>query len=769
MVLANYWYFLKNLRLGGGPLRRRSAQAARKAAAIAETAEVLEVRVVPAATPTLAITPAVTVTEGNTGTVDAVFTVTLSQASTKTVTVGYVSFDGTASAADGDYDEVFSTLTFAPGETSKSFTVKVHGDTIREGNETFDVYLHGATNAKLPVNKSKGTATITNDDDLPAVSLGTPAITYEGNSGTKVVSFPVTLSNASSQSVTVRYATADGTASSGSDYVARTGTVTFAPGQTTATISVTVNGDTTVEPDEDFTVTLSAPTNSTIATATATAVIGDDDSQPVLSVNNPAPVDEGDSGTVTLLFTVSLSSVSTQTVTVNYTTADGTATVAGNDYNATSGTLTFAPGQTTKTIPVVVKGDTLNEDHETILLQLSAATNAKIAVGTGTATITDDDDDSISVISMGPAVTVTEGNSGTVDAVFHVTLSQVSGQTVTVAYATSNGTATLTDNDYQQATGTITFAPGETDKTFVVKVNGDTKLEGNETFNVTLSAPTNGVIGAGTRTGTITNDDGGTVSITRTKDAAETTPPTKGRFTVTQSGVSATDTVVTYTFDGTATAGVDGDYQALSGTVTIPAGQTSAIIEVTPVNDQETDEGNETVIVTLTGLSAHGDNIQLDSDSDKLTATLIIADSTGLPTIAVGGPAVTYVVNKAPIKVLPAATVSNVPTSGGTLSISVNAASADGKLVDKFTFPRANSLGTTSGPQLVNGQLVLTIDLNSRATVAAVQSFLRGIKFSTKGTSLQATTRTFLVTLANAANQTSAATQTINVQASNAT
>ena len=766
MVLANYWFFLKNLRRTWTPVPRRLTKAVPRKPAVADAAESLEVRVVPAATPALSITPSVTVAEGNDGSVDAVLTVTLSSPSTNTVSVGYVSFDGTASSASGDYDDLFSSLTFAPGETSKTITVKVNGDTLDEGNETFEVYLYGATNARLPFNDSVATVTITDDDELPAVSLGAPDITYEGNSGTRTVNFPVTLTNGSSQAVTVRYATADGTALSGSDYVAKSGTVTFAPGQTTATISIVINGDTTVEPDEDFTVTLSAPTNSSLATATATAVIGDDDALPVLSVNNPAPIDEGDSGTVTLLFTVTLSSASTDTVTVSYATADGTATTDGNDYLAANGTLSFAPGQTTKTVSVVVKGDSLNEAHETIQLQLSNPTNSKIAVGTGTATITNDDE-TVSSVSIGPAVTVTEGDDGTVDAVFHVTLAQASGQTVTVDYATSNGTATLADNDYLQATGTVTFAPGETDKTFIVKVNGDGKLEGNETFNVTLSNPTNATIGTATRAGTITNDDGGTVSITRTLDAAETTPPTKGRFTVTQSGISATDTVVTYTFDGTATAGVDGDYEALSGTVTIPAGQTTAIIEITPVNDEENDEGDETVIVTLTGLSAHDESIELDPNSENLTATVIIVDATGLPAISVGGPAVTYIPKKAPIKVLPAATVTDVPLTGGTLSISVNAVTANGKVVDRFRFPRAKSLGATTGPILVNGQLVLTIDLNSRATASSIQSFLRGIKFSTKGAGLQTATRTFIVTLANSENQTNAATQTINIQSSN--
>ena len=773
MPLANYWNFLKSLRNLGETHSssrgvRRRGDAARRRTAVSETPEALEVRIVPAALPLLTITPTVSAPEANADTHAAVFTVTLASASTNIVTVDFLTANGTAIEADNDYEPQTGTLTFAAGETTKTISIDVNGDTKREADESFNVILFHAINARLKKGKTTGTGTITNDDALPAASIGTPATVFEGNTGTKIITFPVTLTSASDQIVTLNFATANGTATvAGNDYNAASGTLTFAPGETTKDISVTIKGDTTAESDETLTVTLSAPTNATIATAVATGTIGDDDTTATLSVNNPASIDEGNTGNATLLFTVSLLTASTQTVTVAYATADGTATVADNDYTATTGTLTFAPGQTSKTVSVTVKGDTRNEAHETFTLVLSNPTNAIIAAPTGTATITNDDV-GLPTVSVASGVTVTEGDSGTVDATFHVTLSQASGQVVTVAIATANGTATTADNDYTQKSATITFAPGETDKTFVVQVKGDTKLEGNETFTVNLTTPVNATIASAQRTGTITNDDTGFVSIAKTTDGAETTPATKGKFTVTQSGASATDTVVTYTVAGTAEAGADKDYQALSGTVTIPAGQTTAVINVNTLNDT-VDEDTETVIVTLSGFTAHADTVSLDPDAADLTATVSILDASDVPSLVVGGPAVAFMKGDRPVTILPLLTVANTPLAGGTLSISVNAVTSSTgtanthKLIDRVFIPATGPLGTSTGPQLVNGNLTLTIDLNQTVTTAQIQAFLRGLTFSTRKDGLLTAVRTMNITLSDAAHHSSTATQTINV------
>jgi DNA polymerase IIIc chi subunit len=195
----------------------------------------------------------------------------------------------------------------------------------------------------------------------------------------------------SGQTVTVAYATTNGTATTAdADYVAASGTLTFAPGVTTQPVNVTVNGDVKNEANETFTVNLSGPVNATVSDAQGTGTITNDDAMPSLSINDVS-VTEGNSGTTTAGFTVSLSAASGQTVTVAYATADGTATTADGDYVAASGTLTFAPGVTTQPINVTVNGDTRNEANETFTVNLSGPVNAMVSDAQGTGTITNDD------------------------------------------------------------------------------------------------------------------------------------------------------------------------------------------------------------------------------------------------------------------------------------------------------------------------------------------------------------------------------------------
>ena len=223
----------------------------------------------------------------------------------------------------------------------------------------------------------------------PMVSISDVTVT-EGNAGTVNATFQVTLSAPTSQQVTVTFSTADGTALAGTDYVGTSGTVTFNAGETSKTIAVVVNGDTINEPDETFFVNLSNPVNATIADGQGLGtIINDDTSLPSVSINDVS-VAEGNSGTTNAIFTVNLSAASGQIVTVTYSTANGTAT-ARSDYVATSGVLTFNPGETTKTLAVMVNGDTFSEPNETFFVNLTSATSAIIADGQGIGTIVDDD------------------------------------------------------------------------------------------------------------------------------------------------------------------------------------------------------------------------------------------------------------------------------------------------------------------------------------------------------------------------------------------
>lgn len=229
---------------------------------------------------------------------------------------------------------------------------------------------------------------------LTPVGAGTPVLNIsdasvtEGHVGTRSATFTVTLSSSSSQPVTVSYSTANGTAAAGSDYQSASGTLTFDAGQTTKTISVLVNGDRAGEPDETFVVNLGGVTGgAAIADGQAVGTIVDD--EPRVTIDDVSK-NEGQSGTTAFVFTVRLSSVSEQTVSVNFATANGSAKTV-EDYDAKSGTLTFAPGQTSKSVTITVKGDRKFEGNETFNLNLSGASGAWIADSQGVGVIRNDD------------------------------------------------------------------------------------------------------------------------------------------------------------------------------------------------------------------------------------------------------------------------------------------------------------------------------------------------------------------------------------------
>ena len=591
--------------------------------------------------PTLSIdSPSVAEGTGATGGT-LTFTVSLSAASGKQVTVGYADA-GTGTATSGtDYTAVTAgTLTFAASETSRTFTVSVTGDAEDEPNETIVVTLGSPTNAMFSEGASSlaGTGTIT-DDDGPSFSIDSPSVA-EGDGGSTNLTFTVSLSPASFQAVTVDYADAEtGTATSGTDYTAVTaGMLTFAAGETSRTITVAVTGDTTDETDETVVVTLSgASAGSRIATASGAGTITNDDG-PGFSIDSPS-VTEGDSGSTNLTFTVTLNPASPQPVTVDYGDAGTGTAISGTDYTAvTAGTLTFAAGVTSRTITVAVTGDTTDETDETVVVTLSGASaGSRIETASGAGTITDDDGPSLSIDSP----SVTEGDSGSTNLTFTVTLSAASPQPVTVDYADA-GTGTATSGtDYTAVTaGTLTLAASETSRTFTVSVTGDTGNEPDETVVVTLGNPTNAMFSGGVSsldgTGTITTDDGSSLSIDSPSVAEGDSGSTNLTFTVSLSPASPWPVTVDYADAGTGTATSGTDYTAvIAGTLTFAANETSRTFTVSVTGDAE-DEPNETVIVNLTTPA----NAILSGRASSLAGTGTITDDDVAPTLSIDSPSV---------------------------------------------------------------------------------------------------------------------------------
>jgi hypothetical protein len=533
----------------------------------------------------------VTVVEGNSGTTNAVFTIQASPAPKNccALQVAWTTAPSTASAP-ADYVTSSGTVTLSRSTSSQTVAVPVVGDTLDEANETFVVNLSNLVGSPGTIADGQGAATITDNDPLPVVSVDDVTVA-EGDAGTTSATFTVSLSTVSGRSVTVNWATTAGTATAGTDYVAASGSRTIAAGTATASVTITVNGDTQPEADETFGISLSNPVNATVGDGTGTATIADDDPAPSLTIAD-ASVPEGNVGTKTITFTVALSAATSRTVTVDWATADDLAT-APSDYASTGGTITFAPGQTSKTVDVMTNGDIVAELDESFLVNLSAPSRATIGDGQAVGTIVDDE--------LQPVIdldrpSVGEGNTGTSTLTFTVSLSHPSAAPVTVEWATGPGTA-LAGTDYVSGSGTVTFASLDTSEPISVTVTGDTLYELDETVIVNLSnadAP----IGRPQRFGTISNDDTAPIVSIVDQSVEEGNAGTATlRFSITLSAVSGTDASISYaTSDGSATEGTD--YVGATGTLTIPAGSGGTSLDVT-VDGDTSYEPDETMLVSL--------------------------------------------------------------------------------------------------------------------------------------------------------------------------
>ena len=418
------------------------------------------------------------VVEGNSGTTNAVFRAYLSNPTYQTVTVDYFTADVTANSGS-DYVGAMGSLTFFPGVTNLEVSVTVMGDSALEADESFRLVLTNIVNASP--GRTSGTGVITNDD-FACVSISDTNV-IEGNSGTRDAVFSVQLSAPAVQPVSVRYMTRSGTAMSGSDFIDTAGLLTFPVGVTNLTVRVPVVGDTMDEPDEIFFVALTNLTNAVFCRSVGTGTILDDDPTEIHAA--PASVLEGNAGTTPLPFQIQLSSTNSAVVTVTFLTKDGSAQ-GGIDYIPTNGTLTFLPGESTKTVIVSVLGDRITEPNETLFLCLSNAVNARLIETQVQGTIIDDDAPCLSLTS----VTVQEPFAGTTNSVVRFGLDHPSSLAISFDYALSNGTAT-TGTDFIGAAGTLVFAPGVTNTNVVVVINGDAEVETNETFFVVLSNPIN--------------------------------------------------------------------------------------------------------------------------------------------------------------------------------------------------------------------------------------------------------------------------------------
>ena len=625
--------------------------------------------------PALSIAAPAAVTEGDSGSADMTFTVTLDAASGRVVTVDYA-VDATSTAtADTDFTDLSGTLTFAAGETSKPITVAVTGDELDEANETVVLKLSNASNATLGT--ATGTGTITDDDPAPALSIAAPAAVAEGDSSSTDMTFTVTLDAASGRTVTVDYGVdASSTATAGADFTDLSGTLSFAAGETSKTITVSVTGDELDENEEAVVLKLSNAGNATLGTATATGTITDDDASPALSIAAPPAVTEGDSGSADMTFTVTLDAASGRAVTVDYGVDASSTATANTDFTGGAGTLSFAPGATSKTITVTVAGDELDEDDERVVLKLSNEGNASITTATATGTITDDDASPVLAALTAQAVTV--------------------GEDVDI-------TASATDGDGDTVTYVWTRKAGETAPPIP---NGTALDEDQLTF--TTTAP-------GTYTMTVTasdgngNEDAGTVTITVTAAStvslsiADVTAAEDGTFTFTVTAAPAPSSEVTFKYTVTAASGdtatADTDFTAVptATAATVAANASSTTITVT-VEDDELDEADETFTVTLSEPSS---GVTLGD----ATATGTITDNDDPPALSIAAPA--------------AVTEGDSGSSDMTFTVALDAASGRVVTVDYAVDATSTAMADTDFTDL-SGTLTFAAGETSKPLTVAV-------------------------------------------------
>jgi chitinase len=527
--------------------------------------------------------------EGNSGTTIATFTIRLSQPSSTPVSYNIATVNNTAQSGSDFVARSLSGEVIPAGQLSRTFAVTINGDTVVEANELLAVNITNVVNASL--SDGFAMANILNDDGptLPVADV----FIGEGNAGTKLATFTVRLSVASAGAVTYGIATSNVSAAAGSDYSARSLVgETIAPGQTARTFTVTLDGDTAAEANETFLVSLSGVSGATVFDGRALGTILNDDG-PTLSIADVA-IGEGNSGTKVATFTVSLSVAAAVPVTYNIATVNNTA-LSGSDYVVRSLVAETIPaGQKTRTFGVTINGDTAAEPNESFSVVISSASGATIFDGGGAGIILNDEGPTLSIAD----VFIGEGNAGTKIATFTVRLSVAAGAPVTYNIGTSNGTAIAGSDYVSRSLASEAIPAGQTSRTFTVTVNGDTALEPNETFGVTISGVAGATVFDGFAVGNIINDEGPTLTIADVAIAEGNSGTKVATFTVKLSVAAATPVTYTiFTQNNTALAGSDYVARGLVGE-TIPAGQTTRTFAVT-VNGDSVVEPEEFFVVLL--------------------------------------------------------------------------------------------------------------------------------------------------------------------------
>ncbi|WP_417383300.1 Calx-beta domain-containing protein [Gimesia sp.] len=539
----------------------------------------------------------------------ATVTITLNKASADQVTVDYSTANQTAAQTD-DYTPASGTLTFAPGETSKTISISIIDSVFSEETETLQVNLSNLVSDDpfVFLRKAQGEVTIL-DDDYFFLSIDTQNVNEAD--GTAVLT--VSLEQAAPTAISMNYWTHFYSAREGTDFESTTGILTFNPGETIKTISVPLIDDYIPENQEKFYVRISDVqgngSNVTITEDTGYIFINDED-QYYLTIDDLS-VNETDG---VALLTVTLDHALPTELTVNYTSLDQTA-IAGSDYESVSGTLTFAPGELTKTISVSLIDGNSVEVLETFLIGLSnpVTTGGEVSFIQSQAQISIIDDEFASISINDVSV---DEELGT--AVLTVSINHPVDTTLNVGFATAEQSATE-GQDFQYQSGTLIFEPGETSKELHINFTNDDIVEFSETFLVNLSlnnqvsSPNIQLVDSQAEI-TILNDDQCIITI-HDVTVDEREGSAKVRVSI-SNRISSTISFDCTTIDQTASS--PEDYTSITQTRTITSNTTGLYI-IIPVIDDTIFEDPERLLLQISNFQTNGANVILANDQAVIT------------------------------------------------------------------------------------------------------------------------------------------------------
>lgn len=599
------------------------------------------------------------------------FVVSRAGITTNPLTV-YYSTGGTGTPGT-DYTALSGSVIIPAGSPSATIAVAPLWDAVYDGDKT--VILSLSANSLYSIaSPSSATVTIV-DSDLPIVTIAAAAPSIP-ESGSQAGQYIVTHTGTTALPLTVKYSVG-GTAVSGTNFVPLTTTLTIPVGSSSAIITLTPIQDSQYTGDLTVMVSLTASSAYTIGTPSSAAITITESDLPKVTVTATQP--NATEPSVAGQFTVSRTGITTSALTVNYGTT-GTA-VPNVNYTQLAGTVIIPAGLASATVSVQPLDDTSWTGPTTVVLTLTAGSYTVGTPGTATVTIADNDGPTITIAATRAIVAESDTGKGQ----FTVTRSAHIDAALTVAY-TISGTATP-GSDYVGLPLTMTIPAGYSSGTILVTPLEDFVSDGDKTVVVTLNSSVWYKVGSpGSATVTILDSDLPVVTIAATVPKVLEQGSQTAQFTVIRSMATTSPLTVTYTTGGTAIPGVD--FTAPSGTVTIPAGASSAIVAVSPVWDHLYD-GNQTLVLTLTGGS------QYDVGSPSSASATIVDQDVPTVTITASIPTVSetassfgqFTVTHSGVTALP---VTVGYTVGGTATGGVDFTS----LTNTVTIPAGSSSAT---------------------------------------------------------------------------